>query len=131
MWDCESICLVNFANNFLTVEVTGALIHFLVAPVIYIFSFGKLKSFVEMKFEACYRESEESVINCNIMAIKTTDPVVLSEVKLLNVSSAECMGRWKQFPFTTYTNLHPALQNLDSRVNKPLSWEFTRFSIYL
>lgn len=72
-------------TNFLPVEATGALICSLVAIVIHVFSFERLNNFVEVKFEACYKEPEQSFINCNVGAIKTMDPVVSSEVKLLNL----------------------------------------------
>lgn len=73
-------------TNFLPVEVTGALIFCsLAAIIIHIFSFGKLNNFVEVKFEACYKEPEQFFMSCNIGAIKTTDPMVSSKVKLLNL----------------------------------------------
>jgi len=68
------------------VKATGALIFYsLAAIVIRIFSFGKPNSYVEVKFEACYKELELSFINYNTGATETTYPVVSSEVQLLNL----------------------------------------------
>lgn len=74
------------STNFLPVEATGTLIFCsFAAIVIHIFSVGKLNSLVEVKFEDCCKEPEQSFINCYTGASKTTDPVVCSEVKLLNL----------------------------------------------